>query len=65
MKDEGKKVMQASILKEMMDIDKDRAITTLKGWAEFLRLAGGRQHNRHFASMADYVPYRSIDGGKW
>lgn len=57
--------MQALILKEMMAIDKERALTTMKGWAEFLRLAGGRQHTNHFATMEEYIPYRSIDVGKW
>lgn len=64
-KDDGKKKIQALILKEMMAIDKERAFTTMKGWAEFLRLAGGRQHERHFTTMEEYIPYRSIDVGKW
>lgn len=62
---DGKKQMQALILKEMMAIDKERALTTMKGWAEFLRLAGGRQHERHFKTLEEYIPYRSIDVGKW
>ncbi|KAH6663128.1 hypothetical protein B0J14DRAFT_684861 [Halenospora varia] len=64
-RDEGKRQIQALILKEMIAIDKERALTTMKGWAEFLRLAGGRQQNRHFATMEEYIPYRSIDVGKW
>jgi hypothetical protein len=64
-KEEGKRKIQALILKEMLAIDKDRALTTMNCWAEFLRLAGGREHNKHFATLKDYLPYRSIDVGKW
>jgi ophiobolin F synthase len=61
----GKRVIQALILKEMMAIDAERALTTMKGWAEFLRLAGGREHSKHFATLEEYIPYRSLDVGKW
>lgn len=57
--------MQAQILEGMMAIDKERAATTMKGWVEFLRGSGGRQNDKHFATMREYIPYRSDDAGKW
>ncbi|EED24572.1 conserved hypothetical protein [Talaromyces stipitatus ATCC 10500] len=62
---DGMRQMQALILKEMMAIDKERAVTTMKAWVEFLKFAGGRQHDKHFATLEEYIPYRSIDVGKW
>lgn len=64
-KADGLKQMQALILKEMMAIDKERAMTTMKAWVEFLKFAGGRQHDKHFATLEEFIPYRSIDVGKW
>lgn len=61
----GLRRMQALILKEMMAIDKERALTAMSAWIEFLKFAGGRQHDKHFATLEEYIPYRSIDVGKW
>ena len=60
----GKKQIQVQILHEMMSIDPQRALTTMKAWAEFIRLAAGRQHGKHFSTLKEYLPYRSIDVGK-
>lgn len=64
-RDNGLKKMQAMILQEMMAIDEERAMTTTKAWVEFLKFAGGRQHDKHFATLEEFIPYRSIDVGKW
>jgi ophiobolin F synthase len=61
----GLKKMQAMLLQEMMAIDEERAVTTMKAWVEFLKFAGGRQHDKHFATLEEFIPYRSIDVGKW
>lgn len=61
----GKTRMQKLIFGEMMAIDPTRAMTSMAAWAEFLRLAAGRQHGRHFRSLEEYLPYRSNDVGKW
>ena len=58
-----KRQMQAKILKEMIAIDKQRALVTMKSWATFVELASGRQHHTHYSSLDEYIPYRSIDVG--
>ena len=63
-KEPGLQQLQAQILNEMKAIDRPRALTTMSAWAEFLRLAAGRQHGRHFATLEEYIRYRSIDVGK-
>ena len=60
----GKKQIQAKMLSEMMALDKDRALTTMKAWAKFVETASGRQHHTHFATLDEYIPYRVIDVGQ-
>ena len=63
-RESGKKQIQAQIFNEMLAIDPERTVTTMKAWAEFLQLAAGRQHRKRFATLEEYLPYRSIDVGK-
>jgi hypothetical protein len=60
----GKKQIQAKMLSEMMALDKERALTTMKAWAKFVETASGRQHHTHFATLDEYIPYRVIDVGQ-
>ena len=60
----GKKQIQAKMLSEMIAIDKERALATMKAWAKFVENASGRQHHTHFVSLDEYIPYRVIDVGQ-
>lgn len=63
-KGSGKRQLQSKMLLEMLKIDKERAITSMKSWARFVELAAGRQHHTQFASLEEYIPYRIIDVGE-
>lgn len=60
----GKKQIQSKILLEMMAIDRDRALISMKAWANFLELAAGRRHHTHFATLEEFIPYRILDAGE-
>lgn len=60
----GKRYIQSQMLLEMIAIDRERALTTMKVWAQFVENAAGRQHTRHFATLDEYLPYRSLDVGQ-
>lgn len=57
------KVLQAKILAEMMSIDKERAITSMKAWITFIQVAARARH-ASFKTLADYVRVRIIDVGE-
>lgn len=59
----GKRRMQAKILKEMLAIDKPRALVAMKSWAKFVESASGREHHE-FKTLDEYIPYRSLDVGQ-
>ena len=63
-RDSGKKQIQSQLLREMVAIDRDRALTTAKSWAQYVQLAAGRQHDVHFATLEQYIPYRILDVGE-
>ena len=63
-KGSGKRHIQAQMLLEMLAIDRERALTTMKMWAVFVKTASGRQHATHFRSLQEYIPYRIIDVGQ-
>lgn len=63
-KGSGKRQLQSKILLEMMKLDRERAITSIKLWARFVELASGRQHYVQFASLEEYIPYRIADVGE-
>ncbi|PWY68621.1 putative geranylgeranyl diphosphate synthase [Aspergillus heteromorphus CBS 117.55] len=58
----GKRALQAYVAKQMLSIDKDRAITSLKAWSTFLDKAG-RQEECRFKSEEEYLKYRIHDVG--
>ncbi|KAI0448819.1 geranylgeranyl pyrophosphate synthase [Xylaria acuta] len=59
----GKRKIAAQILKEMMEIDSERAMVAIKSWATFVEYASGRQHHVHFNTLEEYIPYRCLDVG--
>jgi hypothetical protein len=60
----GKQQMQAKLLLEMLAIDRERAMVTIKAWADFMRGAAGREHHRGFSTLDEYIPYRCADCGE-
>lgn len=63
-KDSGKRRIQSQLLLEMLAIDRERALAATKSWAKYVQLAGGRQHETHFATLKEYIPYRILDVGE-
>lgn len=57
------KKLQAQMLSEMMAIDHQRAVTSMKAWAKFVQLAS-RTRTTPFETLADYIPARVIDAGE-
>ena len=60
----GEKQIQSQVLKEMMAIDPERAMTSMKSWATFVQLAASRPRSIPFATLEEYLPYRIIDAGE-
>lgn len=63
-KDSGAKKMQAQILAEMLAIDAERAVTTMRAWATFIQLASSRPRSIPFSNLEEYLPYRINDAGE-
>lgn len=63
-KGSGKRQLQSKMFLEMLKIDRERATTSIKLWARFVKLAAGRQHHVQFARLEEYIPYRIIDVGE-
>lgn len=57
------KRLQAQILSEMLRIDQQRAVTSMKAWAKFVQLAS-QTRTAQFETLADYIPARVIDAGE-
>ncbi|KAF2203659.1 putative geranylgeranyl diphosphate synthase [Delitschia confertaspora ATCC 74209] len=57
------KKLQAQILMEMMAIDKERAVTSMKAWATFVQLAS-KTRTTPFLTLEEYLPSRIIDAGE-
>lgn len=60
----GKHQIQSKMLLEMLALDRERALTTMKAWAKFMEIASGRRHHTQFATLDEYIPYRSTDVGE-
>lgn len=60
----GEKVIQSQVLSEMMAIDRERAMTTMKAWSTFIEQSAIRERSEPFETLADYLPYRIIDAGE-
>ena len=59
----GKRAILTKVAREMLALNKEHAITTMKAWAKFVELGSGRQHQTHFKTEAEYLKYRIIDIG--
>ncbi|RAH62626.1 fusicoccadiene synthase [Aspergillus piperis CBS 112811] len=55
--------LQARVFKEMITIDKPRAITSMKAWSTFLQLAS-RSRACPARTLREYLPMRIIDAGE-
>jgi hypothetical protein len=59
----GKRQIQAKILSTMISIDRPRALAAMHAWAAYLEQGCGRQNNRRFQTLDEYLPYRIRDIG--
>lgn len=57
------KRLQAQMLSEMIAIDQQRAVTSMKAWAKFVQLAS-QTRTAPFETLAEYIPARVIDAGE-
>ena len=60
----GEKQIQSGILNEMVAIDPQRGVTSMKAWATFIELAASRERTVPFNTLEEYLPYRIIDAGE-
>ena len=61
---QGAKRIQLQILAEMMAIDAERAVTTMKAWATYIQLASSQSRSVAFATLDEYLPCRITDFGE-
>ncbi|MCJ1426601.1 hypothetical protein MMC29_004504 [Sticta canariensis] len=61
---QGAKRIQLQILAEMMAIDAERAVTTMKAWATYIQLASSQSRSVAFATIEEYLPCRITDFGE-
>ncbi|GAB7349558.1 hypothetical protein MBLNU459_g0254t1 [Dothideomycetes sp. NU459] len=59
----GKAKIAAQILREMMSIDPERAMTVAKSWAAGVQHSARRQDDTHWNTLEGYIPYRCLDVG--
>ena len=59
----GKRKIAAQILREMMEIDAERAMVVAKSWAAGVQHSSRRQEDTDFRTLEEYIPYRSLDVG--
>lgn len=64
LKGNAAKQVQSLIVKEMMAIDKERGLTTMKAWQKFVQVVSSRQRSEPFRSLEEYLPYRISDAGE-
>ncbi|KAK6204002.1 hypothetical protein LQW54_008575 [Pestalotiopsis sp. IQ-011] len=57
------KWLLARMVSEMMALDAERAVTSIKAWAAFVQLAS-KTRREPFETLAEYVPARVIDAGE-
>ncbi|KAJ5159723.1 geranylgeranyl pyrophosphate synthase [Penicillium canariense] len=59
----GMKKIVAQILRDMMAIDPERAMTVAKSWAAGVGHSNRRQEDAQFNTLEEYLPYRAFDVG--
>ena len=52
------------MLSEMIALDKDQALRTMKTWDKFIKTASARKHLTHFATLDEYLHTKVIDIGQ-
>lgn len=57
-------ILQYQMLLEMMSIDRECALATMKSWAKFVEVGSSREHCSRFTSLEKYLPYRIMDVGE-
>lgn len=60
----GVQLIQMQMLREMVSIDRERALTTVRAWSKFIESGSGRQHHVAFKTLENYLPYRIKDVGE-
>ncbi|KAL6231722.1 isoprenoid synthase domain-containing protein [Aspergillus navahoensis] len=55
--------MVTQIIREMMAIDSERAMTVAKSWASGVRHSSRRKQDTNFKTLKQYIPYRALDVG--
>ncbi|PGH21525.1 hypothetical protein AJ80_03193 [Polytolypa hystricis UAMH7299] len=60
---DGKRQIVTQIIREMMAIDPERAMTVAKSWASGVRHSGRRKEDTTFRTLEEYIPYRALDVG--
>ncbi|KAI1877693.1 hypothetical protein JX265_003701 [Neoarthrinium moseri] len=57
------KRLQARLLADMMAVDPERAITSMKAWALFVQSAA-KTRSSPFETLEEYMPARAVDAGE-
>jgi hypothetical protein len=60
----GKRQIQSKMLSEMIAVDKDQALRTIKTWDKFVKTASAHKHLTHFATLDEYLHIKVIDIGQ-
>ena len=55
--------LQARLIREAMAIDAEAATWTIKLWAGYVEHGAGRENQRGFATLEEYIEYRYHDIG--
>ena len=58
------KNIERQIACEMMAIDPERALTSIKAWKQSIKLTAGRKRSVAFTGLEDYLRYRVDDLGE-
>ncbi|KAL3448111.1 Ophiobolin F synthase [Aspergillus insuetus] len=62
-KSSGKRKMAAQLLREMMALDPERAMTLAKSWAQGVQHSARRVEEKDWKSLDEYIPFRCMDLG--
>ncbi|KAL2830451.1 Ophiobolin F synthase [Aspergillus cavernicola] len=59
----GKRKLAAQLLREMMALDPERAMTLAKSWAKGVQHSARRVDDKDWKSLDEYIPFRVMDLG--
>ncbi|GIC93128.1 terpene cyclase [Aspergillus udagawae] len=60
---DGKRQIVTQIMREMMAIDPERAMSVAKSWSSRVRHSSRRKEDTNFKTLEQFVPYRALDVG--